>query len=447
MARLAFTRREALTTAAAALYLAGAGCSAGRRAARPTSVPVRPLVLVSGHPNSAEQDLVQQFNAAQTALQAAFLPIPVPGQSGPPSQATPLSEASASFAQSGPDLSPWMKQRNIQLSAFVPGVWDAVSNVRGGIWAVPLRIGITIVRVDAAALQKAGVQVPADGLWAVDKFVGSISALAAQAKARWRAFGPGLGWSWAQWAGTGLDGAPPPVWLGFASGFGGRVVRGVTANLTAGPVLQGLQLYGDALQQTAVTGPIGGDRSFTGPWLGFGVLPVSAAETGVTSGQAGSSFAQSGSTLQYLRFPVFPVEEVVPAVVSAWAGIPPNAPHPDRGAAFLMWLLSQEGQVALNAAGFTATRMDTNIPRPWWGAGALGRFGRPDQLAFVPGMLADVNFSSVIFRVLAQPAARRQAQLVAIQAALEHYLEGDASAADTGRALQKISPVAPNGPN
>ncbi len=439
MAGIPLTRRAMLV--AAGLSVAAGGCAR----ARPTSVPLRGLLLVSGKGSADERLLLQQFNAAQTSVQAELLPLPVQGLNGPPpSLTTAMGEASATLLGSGLDLTSWIQAGNTDLSGFVPGVWGSLRDHSGAIWSVPLRVGITVLQVDASALGAAGVLMPADGMWPVEKFVESVPGLAAKATERSDAFGPGLGWSIPQGVAIGMSLHAPPVWFGFARGYGGQVVAGDSVTLTSGPVLTGLDLYGNVLQRTAVTGMRGVPPS--GPWLGFGVLPVSAAEAGIVSGK---EWKAARSPLRFLRFPVFPVDPVVPALVTDQAGIPAKAPHPDRGAAFLMWLLSKAGQVALNAAGFTATRTDIRIPSPWWAPGALGGFARLDQLTFVPGALsALVDFSQVMFPVLAQPPAVRQAKLVALQATLNHYLAGTATTSETLRILlTKVAPLAPNGPD
>ena len=374
--------------------------------------------------------VLDAFNATHAGLRATTAPLY--GAGGTPFN--PVLSVVFDAEYVGANLRAEMSAANWNPSDLWPGLIETVAAPPGDIIGVPVNFVVTCVAFHAAALRAFKVTAPSSSKWTEQAFLRTILGLARAAGTR-QVFGPGLGFS----------GGEGPVWLGYATGHGGSPFSGNTLELTGSRVMNGLDAYAEVLRNTWQAPPAGqlklADVSFVS-------LPATRrvnAGDRLVAGNRATSASDAVRPWSIARFPAGPLASTVPTVPRV-AAVPVLAPDRRAGVAFVLWLLSRQGQQTLTSVGFPSMRTDVpSLPRTFRQLSITYA-----DLVFVPGAFAygaasrlDLDYR-IAAALAAPPTSKsRSRSLRAIQRVTNQFLSGGLTLVGAMRALDAVVPARP----
>ncbi len=241
------------------------------------------------------------------------------------------------------NLSPYMKAYGYKKSDFVDGMMQ-LGNYQGNQYVLPRGMDQIVTAYNPALFKKFGVPLPKEG-WTWEEFLAAAKKLTRKVKGtQYYAMGSG-----------GNNHTSYPIYVPFMKGWGGKLSKNGQANFTDPKLVRGIsELMNFAQNYTPWFAPPPSD-----PFLA-GQAAMEWVQRPVLYGCCISPDRKkwtSSFTPQFVNFPLFQTP-AIGAGMAGW-GATVDTKHPKEAAAFLMYTLSRQGQLAYSkAAGEVPIRTD-----------------------------------------------------------------------------------------
>lgn len=248
------------------------------------------------------------------------------------------------------NLSPYMKAYGYKKSDFVNGMMQ-LGVYQGKQYVLPRGMDQIVTAYNPALFKKFGVPLPKEG-WTWDQFLAAAKKLTRKVNGvQYYAMGSG-----------GNTHTAYPIYVPFMKGWGGKLSRNGKATFTDPKLVHGIaELMDFARKYTPWFNPPPGD-----PFLA-GQAAMEWAQRPVLYGCCISADRKkwtSSFVPRFVNFPLFSTP-AIGAGMAGW-GATIDTKHPKEAAAFLMYTLSKEGQLAYSkAAGEVPIRNDLLDSTTW----------------------------------------------------------------------------------